>query len=160
MMLEDSQEFKKAVGELHDQIVQQIAPHVLVVDDSEEDVIVLRYTLMKKCPHIHIQWRNNAEEAISCVRAFSYDLVILDLRMGLGMDGIGIFKAIRQNSLVPVIGLTGMDDKSSLVQEAIVAGMDVIFRKPLSERAVDLLFGTPGVATTAQEESGNDTDGN
>ena len=147
-MMEDNPEFRSAVINLHKQIVQQIAPHILIVDDDENDVIVLRHALMEACPHIHVQWRDNPEEAISFVKSFPYDLVILDLRLGLGMDGVSVFKAIRQTSTVPVIGLTGMDDKSMLVQRAMEAGMKVVFRKPLDRESIDLLFGTPGVIRT------------
>lgn len=152
-MTGDDPKFKQAVVDLHNQIVQQIAPHVLVVDDDENDVIVLRHALLEACPHIHVQWRDNATEAISCVRAFMYDLVILDLRLGLGMDGIEVFKSIRQTSTVPVIGLTGMDDTSQLFHRALEAGLKVIFKKPLDSESIGLLFGTPGAIRAPSQEA-------
>ncbi len=144
-MMEDEPEFKKAVGELHEQIVKAIAPHVLIVDDCADDVVILRHALIEACPHVHVQSSGEPGEALACVRAFSFDLVILDLRLGGGMSGVSVFTSIRQTSTVPVIGLTGLDDRATLVRDAFEAGLKVIFKKPLDQESINLLFGTPGV---------------
>jgi len=101
--------------------------------------------------------QRHAEEAISCTRAFNYDLVILDLRLGMGMDGVAVFKAIRQTSMVPIIGLTGMNDSSTLYKEAVQAGLKIIFTKPLDRESIDFIFRTPG-AIRAQERTNEPTE--
>jgi DNA-binding response OmpR family regulator len=142
-MIEDSPEFQQAVRSLHDTITHQLAPSVLIIDDDENDVIVLRYKLMEAYPRIHITWRSELADALALIQSIPINLVILDLRLGLGMTGVKAFKAIRDTSLVPVIGLTGMHDKSPLVREAIDAGLEIIFRKPLSESSIKMIFGAP-----------------
>lgn len=140
-MIEDHPDFQKAVRSLHEKIVEQIAPRVLVIDDEESDVIVLKHALMEEFPHIQVVWRSDPTTALSTLQGFKFDLVFLDLRLGLGLTGVDVFKSLRACSTVPVAGLTGLDDKSALVQQALAAGLEVIFRKPISGASIRLLFG-------------------
>lgn len=141
-MFSDSQRAREAIVALHRNMQNVAAPRVLFVDDDQEDAYALRYTVGKKYPFVRIEWRDNADSAIATVKAFKFDLVILDLKFQLG-TGVDIYKSIRQVSSVPIVALTGLESNSDLVQQAMAAGMEIVFRKPLSEQSIDLIFSAP-----------------
>ncbi len=149
-MLEDQPEFQQAVRAMYKSLKERLAPHVLVVDDSENDVIILRHSLQEAHPHIHLEWRKTPDTALSAARIFQFDIIVVDLALGSGMNGVDVFKGIRAQSTVPIVGLTGMEDNSTLVSQAMGAGMSVIFRKPLSRTAIEMLFGVVGVTNGKQ----------
>lgn len=140
-MIQEHPDFQKAVRALHDEIITTIAPHVLVVDDNEDDVIILRHALVEEFPHIQVDWKPDAASAVEALRVFKFDLVLLDLQLGRGCSGAEAFTSIRQFSPVPVAGLTGLGERAAAVQEAMAAGLDIIFRKPLSQATIRVLFG-------------------
>lgn len=139
-MIEDNPQFQEAVRNLHSRIIQSIAPRVLIVDDDENDVIVLRHHMKEVSPRIITQWRSVKEEAVLVVKTEPIDLVLLDLRLGLGMTGVEVLRAIREISNVPVAGITGADCPTDIWKEAMEAGMDAMFRKPLSQEIIRKLL--------------------
>lgn len=141
MSIETDPAFQAAIRSLHEKIVETMAPSVLVIDDCEDDVIVLRYALLEEFPHMVIHWRSSAETALSVIRTQPIDIVLLDLRLGLGLTGVDVLQQIRAISTVPVAGYTGMNDGSDLWRQAMKAGIDVIFPKPLDKQIIRMLFG-------------------
>lgn len=139
-MIEDNPQFQSAVRALHDKIAQSIAPNVLIVDDCEDDVIILRHALKEVSPHIRTHWRAEKPEVVAIVSSEPIDLVLLDLRLGLGMTGVEVLKAIRAVSRVPVAGITGSDSSTAVWKEAMDAGMEAIFRKPMSPEIIRKLL--------------------
>ncbi len=72
--------------------------------------------------------------AIAAVQQWQPDLLLLDLMLP-GRDGLGILKALRQNSAVPVIMVTArVDEIDRLI--GLEAGADDYICKPFSPREV------------------------
>jgi two-component system KDP operon response regulator KdpE len=68
-------------------------------------------------------------EALALIRSREPDLVILDIALGAGPDGIEVCRRIRQWSRVPVIMLSIREDEASKVL-ALDAGADDYLTKP------------------------------
>ncbi len=68
---------------------------ILVVDDEEQVVFVLRNSLQKLGSMYEIVTANSGQEALEKVRNGSFDLLITDLRMP-GIDGISLTEAVRE----------------------------------------------------------------
>lgn len=103
-----------------------------------EDVLVNQFlakTIMENIG-IEVQIANNGQEAVSMVRRFDYDLILMDLQMPV-MDGITATRIIRNltepsKSRIPIIALTA----NALIgdeQRYFEAGMDDYLTKPFSE---------------------------
>ena len=71
----------------------------------------------------------NDVEALALVRSREPDLVILDIALGSGPDGIEVCRRIRQSSQVPIIMLSIREDEDSKVK-ALDAGADDYLTKP------------------------------
>jgi len=89
---------------------------VLVVEDDEEIVDVLRRTL--RAEGYEVRAALDGPEALDDLDEFAPDLVVLDLGLP-GMDGMEVMSTIRESSEVPVLMLTARADP-----EDRVAGLD------------------------------------
>ena len=76
--------------------------HILVVDDDERVLFVLRRALMRLSDGYEIVTAQNGREALDEINARPFDLVITDLRMP-GMDGVGLTEKIRALSSDTVV---------------------------------------------------------
>ncbi len=72
----------------------------------------------------------NGEEALSTVRASSFDLVVLDVMLP-GMDGLAVCREIRKQSQVPIIMLTARDEVTDKVV-GLELGADDYVTKPFA----------------------------
>jgi DNA-binding response OmpR family regulator len=89
---------------------------VLIVEDDEEIVDVLRRTL--RAEGYEVRAALDGPEALEDLDEFAPDLVVLDLGLP-GMDGMEVMGRIRESSEVPVLMLTARADP-----EDRVAGLD------------------------------------
>ncbi len=71
-----------------------VCKRILVVDDDERVLFVLRRTLMRVSNGYEIVTARNSREALDEISARPFDLVITDLRMP-GMDGVELTDKIR-----------------------------------------------------------------
>jgi DNA-binding NtrC family response regulator len=101
--------------------------HVLIVDNDEDvrelfsDIVTLLGFTPKAV--------GSGVSALQQLKTSSFDLVILDARTS-DMDGLEIFKALRQfNSSVPVV-LTSSHGMDKTVQEALSMGALLCLEKP------------------------------
>ncbi|QDV21927.1 ATP-binding response regulator [Aureliella helgolandensis] len=91
-------------------------PMILVADDSELDRMVIQEMLKKEPLDWLVEVVGSAEEAIALMREMAFDLVVTDVLMP-GMSGIDLLNHVhRQPCRVPVIVISGQDDKSSAVE--------------------------------------------
>lgn len=116
---------------LHNTTAHVISPLILVIDDD----MVTRHTvskILKAKGYRTVQ----AAEGDEGLRAFSQcepDLVLLDMTMP-GMDGVEVCRRIRQSGAreaMPVVMLTGMEDKESIQRSFDVGATDFI-TKPIN----------------------------
>lgn len=83
---------------------------VLIVEDDmiiamvlERMIVKLNYAVLDKVI--------NGEEAVSCALQHEPDLILMDIQLKDGTDGITAMEEIRESSDVPVIYITGNSDQ-------------------------------------------------
>ena len=102
----------------------------LVVDDEEGIRIFLTGALSGEGHAITAA--SNGEEALEYLRHTSFDLVLLDLRLGGRVDGLRILQAVSWRwPLTATIILTGHGTLES-AREAILEGVDAYLIKPVT----------------------------
>jgi len=106
---------------------------ILVVDDENDILELLRYNLSKEGYSVH--GVTNGEDAIRTVKANPPDLVILDLMLP-GVDGLDVCKVLKNNPgtrNIPIIMLTAKGDESDIVL-GLELGADDYITKPFSPK--------------------------
>lgn len=103
---------------------------ILVVDDEQAIVDVLRYTLEKE--HFRVLVARDGERALELASGGAPDLVVLDLMLP-GIDGFEVCRRLRQVGDVPVIMLTARDEEVDRVV-GLELGADDYVVKPFSMR--------------------------
>jgi len=99
---------------------------VLVVDDQPDMVNALRYVFL--ADGYQVRTALDGRTALASIREWRPDLVTTDLGMA-PMSGIELCKAIRADSKMPIIVVSGEDAPASKV-EALDAGADDYLVKP------------------------------
>jgi CheY-like chemotaxis protein/two-component sensor histidine kinase/HPt (histidine-containing phosphotransfer) domain-containing protein len=115
--------------------------HVLVVEDNVIAQTVARALL--SALSCHVDTASTGNEAIALYKKNHYDLILMDIGLGEGMDGYEVTHHIRnqhdKTDHTPIIALTahaGDENK----QRCIEAGMDAVLTKPLTQaHVVDLI---------------------
>nr|WP_320190285.1 response regulator [uncultured Desulfobacter sp.] len=122
--------------ETHD-TEQSFSGHVLVVEDTAANVIVIR-TLLNKLG-LDVTVANNGQEALALYKQETFDLIFMDLRMPT-MDGFEATRAIRayektNGKYTPIIALTA-DVVAKTKQEIEDADMDGVVLKPFKRNDI------------------------
>ncbi|MBA2651052.1 MAG: response regulator [Tatlockia sp.] len=84
----------------------------------------------------------SGEQALKMVQTNDYDLVLMDVGLGDGMDGIETTKQIRAlNKLpllnLPIIAVTGHANDPEKRDEALISGMQDVSSKPLQQSKLE-----------------------
>lgn len=113
------------------------ATNVLIVDDDA----ITRTLVAEKIANldVHTAEAEDGEKAWELLKTQSYDLAIIDLEMP-NMDGFELIQIMRSNPLtsrIPVIVLTGREDRPA-IEQVLLAGATSYLPKPLNWAA----FGT------------------
>ena len=106
---------------------------VLVVDDEEDILELVRYNLNKD--GYKITCALTGEEALKKARSENYDLIILDLMLP-GIDGLEVTRKLKdepKTRTVPVVMLTAKGEESDVVA-GLELGADDYVTKPFSPR--------------------------
>lgn len=109
-------------------VVAERALKILVVDDEAE----LRETLSRLFVRLghSVTAVGDGGAAIDCARATQFDIVLLDVALGAGMDGFEVCRRLRERrSVVPIIMLTAFDSEADAVA-GLEAGADDYVTKP------------------------------
>ncbi|HHY21342.1 MAG TPA: response regulator transcription factor [Bacilli bacterium] len=110
-----------------------MAQKILVVDDEESIVELLKYNLEQA--GFEVATALDGHRAFELVRSETFDLVILDLMIP-GMDGLDVCKHMRINQITtPILMLTAKDDEFDKVL-GLELGADDYMTKPFSPREV------------------------
>lgn len=102
---------------------------ILVVDDEPQIRKLLQTGLMGH--GYKVVTAADGEEALTAVHQHQPDLLILDIALGSGMDGLAVCQQLRHWSQVPIIMLSVRGDERTKVQ-ALNAGADDYLTKPFS----------------------------
>jgi two-component system alkaline phosphatase synthesis response regulator PhoP len=103
---------------------------ILVVDDDRNIVQLVRMYLEKDGYQVAVGYEG--EEALSLVRTFKPDLIVLDLMLP-NVDGLEVCKRIRWESDVPIIMLTARTTETDKLF-GLDLGADDYVTKPFSPR--------------------------
>lgn len=102
--------------------------HILLVDDEQSNYIFICEVLTAS--GCRLDWAKDGYEAIAKVKANSYDLVLMDIKMP-GMDGFSALKALREyDEALPVVAQTAhvLKEESMKIYQA---GFTEYLSKPL-----------------------------
>jgi two-component system KDP operon response regulator KdpE len=102
--------------------------HILVVDDDPSILDIIQHSLENQ---FKVSRAKDGLAALNLFKQMKFHLVILDIRLESGIDGIEVCRRIRQNNTVPIIMLTVVDDESEKIK-ALNQGADDYLTKPFS----------------------------
>jgi len=100
---------------------------ILVVDDEPQIRKLLRTGLSSY--GYDLELAASADEALATVARQPTDIIILDINLAAGADGLEVCRQLREWSMTPVIMLTINDDKRTRLA-ALNAGADDYITKP------------------------------
>ena len=114
---------------------------ILVVDDTRINIAVTVGLLQRT--GLQIDTAQSGTEALELLKAFAYDLVLMDQRMP-GMDGAETLRQIREmkgssNAEIPVICMTA-DAIIGAKEKYLGAGFDDYLPKPVSGEALERMI--------------------
>lgn len=117
--------------EVHD--VNHRRPKVLSVEDNDINQQLIEMYLKNDFEVIPAF---DGESALKLIEEQSFDLFLLDINLGAGMDGIEVLQYIRGQLLnknvpcIAVTGYTGTDDRRKM----LAAGFDAVIPKPFTRK--------------------------
>src|SRR5271167_543915 len=109
---------------------ESIAPHILVVDDDPQIRALLEEYLAES--GLRVSAAATGKQMSQILTDEAIDLVVLDLRLA-GEDGMAIARALREQSAIPIIMLTGRREEADRVMGLELAADDYL-TKPFSPR--------------------------
>jgi CheY-like chemotaxis protein len=93
---------------------------VLIVDDELQIIELVSRVIRCKWTHFEVTQQNDWTEAVfSLERGSQFDLVITDLRIPGGREGLSVIKAVRENPNPAKIILMSGDATEADLQEAM-----------------------------------------
>jgi DNA-binding NarL/FixJ family response regulator len=104
---------------------------ILIVDDDRTTASVMQLHLNNYGYHV-AGIASSAKEAIKIAQDIEPDLVLMDIRLGEGADGIDAATAISKHMDVPIVFVTAHSDSDTLRRAKIVNPVGFI-NKPLRE---------------------------
>ena len=114
-------------------------PMVLLVEDNQVNRELTEFFLKKVCL---LEFVTDGETALEMVQKKSYDAILMDINLGLGMNGIETTRGIRKVSgyentpIIAVTGYTMIDDKDKLLAE----GCTHYIAKPFDRESIQALL--------------------
>ncbi len=110
-------------------------PRVLVVDDEEDILELVKYNLAKE--GFQVDCATTGEDALAAARSKRPDLVILDLMLP-GIDGLDVCRRLKKDPKtepIPVVMLTAKGEEADVVT-GLELGADDYVTKPFSPRVL------------------------
>jgi two-component system phosphate regulon response regulator PhoB len=107
--------------------------NILVVDDEEDILELLRFNLAQE--GYHVSCASTGEEAVSLARTERPDLILLDLMLP-GIDGLEVARRLKADPLtrsVPIVMLTARGEEADIVIGLELGAEDYI-TKPFSRK--------------------------
>jgi DNA-binding response OmpR family regulator len=118
---------------------------ILIVDDEPTILLTLSYTLRSK--DVEVITASRLEPAEEALNRYSFDLVIVDIRMSgiLGIEGLELLSYIkRQWPKTEVIIMTAYGSEE-IKQEAYERGAEYYYTKPIDIDALMLRVSEMGI---------------
>jgi len=108
---------------------------ILVVDDEEDILELVRYNLAKE--GYHVIGALTGEDALQKARSEKFDLIVLDLMLP-GIDGLDVAKRLKSSpktEQVPIVMLSAKGEEADIVT-GLELGADDYITKPFSPRVM------------------------
>jgi DNA-binding response OmpR family regulator len=112
------------------------SPHVLVVDDNEDIVTMLRHALSRH--GFRIDSTTSPDEALQMAEQTAYDAALLDLVMP-GRDGAAVAATLREKSPGMPVGILTAYTHSPLIVNLERSGVKVFLKPVAIQDLVDYL---------------------
>jgi len=109
--------------------------NILIVDDEEDILELLRYNLAKN--GFNVTTATSGEDALKIIKTKTFDIILLDLMLP-GIDGLDVCKEFKKNqsiSSIPIIMLTAKGEEADIVA-GLELGADDYVTKPFSPRVL------------------------
>lgn len=103
---------------------------LLLVEDDEAILEGLVFCLKKE--DFLVKGLTNAYQALELIKKENFDLLVLDINLP-DMNGLKLYRQIKENKDIPTIFLTANDSELSIV-EALDSGADDYITKPFKTR--------------------------
>ena len=107
---------------------------VLVVDDDEEDIFLVKEMLKEGLPEsdITLDYATTSDDAIALIKSGEHDIYLLDIHLGKE-DGLSLLKYLNtKNNFIPVIFLTAQGDQEKAVEAMKAGATDHLIKSSLS----------------------------
>lgn len=115
-------------------------PSVLLVEDDKNDAELVKKKL--QLFRVSVETVQTSLQAIEKLKAGKFDVALLDLRLNEG-SGLDVLRFVKMASLDTIlIVLTGVDDESPIIKEALIEGAKFVVQKPLTSEHLQVIFGT------------------
>ena len=118
---------------------------VLVVEDNQMAARMAKLLLQQSIQDVEIDIINNGEDAVKAYQSAVYDLILMDIGLGDGIDGaeatsrIRKLEHVKELSPCPIVAVTAqasINDRLNLTK----VGMNEIFEKPLDKDKITKLI--------------------
>ncbi len=108
-------------------------PHILIVDDIAINCELLVFYLQEIAT---LEIANEGESAVRKASQNNFDLILLDISLGYGMDGFDVLNEVRMqehNRKIPVIAVTGSATELDR-EDFLEKGFTEFISKPVSKK--------------------------
>lgn len=138
----EGQEFLKSFRENLKKFNRKV--RILVVEDSESDRELLMRAISKYGPGVDVTCVKSGVQAIDELQRSQYDLLFLDIKLN-GFSGLDLLRELLNLAIkVSVVVLSGHFERDSReMQEAWKLGAILACPKPLGQKQIELILGTP-----------------
>jgi phosphoserine phosphatase RsbU/P len=112
--------------DFHKYLPKDKEPYIFIVDDLQENLQVLGYTLMEE--GFDVSMASSGKEALEIIADDTPDLILLDVMMP-GMNGFEVCEKLKEMEStrdIPVIFLTAKTETEDIVEGFKVGGVDYI----------------------------------
>ena len=124
-------------------IETDVMARILIVEDNQIAAKAMQSTITRLYSHCACDRAENGEQAIKMAKENQYDFILMDIGLP-DIDGIEVTKQIRalnnSRAKVPIVALTGHGSDWERREEALAAGMQDVYSKPLITSALESLM--------------------
>lgn len=107
---------------------------ILAVDDVEEQLSITQ-TILEQLGYT-VETAQSGEEALEKAKEVRFDLIVLDMIMPGGMDGLETFRKIREINPIQKAIITSGYSESGRVREAQIIGAGAYVKKPFTIQSI------------------------
>jgi len=113
---------------------------VLLVEDSQPDIDLTLHGI--SAFNVITGVAKTPKEALRELQSRRYDVALVDLRLEEG-SGLDVLRLAQNTNIDTIfIVLTGVEEDSPTIKEALDSGAKFIVQKPLTKEHLNLIFGT------------------